>query len=152
MKTRKGQAAAEFLMTYGWAILVVLGAIGALTYFGVLDIASFLPQRCGFPPGFDCIGFAQINASGNTVTFVLANNYGSDVEIQGVRSPDPDDDCEPSSWQGCEGINCPWEPGTFNVSNNEKITLELSCTSIMEGRFKADLLLDFKDQNTGLVV
>ena len=27
---RKGQAAMEFLMTYGWAILVVLAAIGAL--------------------------------------------------------------------------------------------------------------------------
>lgn len=32
----KGQAAMEFLMTYGWAILVVLACIGALTYFGVL--------------------------------------------------------------------------------------------------------------------
>lgn len=27
----------EFLMTYGWAILVVLVAIWALTYFGVFD-------------------------------------------------------------------------------------------------------------------
>ncbi len=27
----------EFLMTYGWAILIVLIAIGALTYFGVFD-------------------------------------------------------------------------------------------------------------------
>ena len=30
---RKSQAAMEFLMTYGWAILVVLVAIGALAYF-----------------------------------------------------------------------------------------------------------------------
>lgn len=36
-RNRKGQAAMEFLMTYGWAILVVLAAIGALAYFGVLS-------------------------------------------------------------------------------------------------------------------
>lgn len=37
MKQKKAQAAMEFLMTYGWAILVVLVAIGALAYFGVID-------------------------------------------------------------------------------------------------------------------
>lgn len=31
----RGGAVMEFLMTYGWAILVVLVAIGALAYFGV---------------------------------------------------------------------------------------------------------------------
>jgi hypothetical protein len=29
----------EFLMTYGWAILVVIAAFAALIYFGVLDPA-----------------------------------------------------------------------------------------------------------------
>ena len=42
---RKGQAALEFLMTYGWAILVVLAAIAALAYFGVLSPDRFLPEN-----------------------------------------------------------------------------------------------------------
>ena len=47
METRKrAQAAMEFLMTYGWAILVVLIAIGALAYFGVLNPDRFLPEKC----------------------------------------------------------------------------------------------------------
>jgi len=33
--------AIEFLLTYGWAILVVLLVIGALAYFGVLDTDTF---------------------------------------------------------------------------------------------------------------
>ena len=37
IKHKKSQAAMEFLMTYGWAILVVLAAIAALAYFGVLN-------------------------------------------------------------------------------------------------------------------
>lgn len=37
MKNKKGQAAMEFLMTYGWAILTGLIAIGVLAYFGVFS-------------------------------------------------------------------------------------------------------------------
>lgn len=34
----------EFLMSYGWVILIVLIAIGALVYFGVLNPQNFLPS------------------------------------------------------------------------------------------------------------
>lgn len=50
---KRGQAALEFLMTYGWAILVVLVAIGALTYFGVRP-ASVLPEKCILQAGMTC--------------------------------------------------------------------------------------------------
>ena len=53
-KMKKGQAAMEFLMTYGWAILVVLVAIGALAYFGVLDPNRLLPARCTVELPFSC--------------------------------------------------------------------------------------------------
>src|SRR3989339_453464 len=57
MITRKSQAALEFLMTYGWAILVVLVAIGALAYFGVLSPDKFLPAKCQLPAGIACTDF-----------------------------------------------------------------------------------------------
>lgn len=44
MKSNKSQAAMEFLMTYGWAILIVLIAIGALAYFGVLIPDRYLSE------------------------------------------------------------------------------------------------------------
>ena len=45
MKSRKSQAALEFIMTYGWAILVVLVAVGwALIGFGVLSPCKFYPE------------------------------------------------------------------------------------------------------------
>ena len=40
MKQRKGQAAMEFLMTYGWAILAAIIAIGALAAFGVFNMGN----------------------------------------------------------------------------------------------------------------
>ena len=51
---RKGQAAMEFLMTYGWAILVVLIVIGALGYFGVLNPSIMLPEKCTLQLGLNC--------------------------------------------------------------------------------------------------
>jgi len=60
---KKGQAALEFLMTYGWAILVVLAAIGALAYFGVLDPGAYLPSKCIATPGLSCVEKPQVLAS-----------------------------------------------------------------------------------------
>lgn len=34
----------EFTMTYGWAILVVLVAVGALAYFGILGPIKYTPE------------------------------------------------------------------------------------------------------------
>ncbi len=42
MKNKKAELdIIEFLLTYGWAILIVLIAIGALAYFGVLSPEDF---------------------------------------------------------------------------------------------------------------
>ena len=47
-KSRKSQAALEFLMTYGWAVLVVLVVIGVLAYFGVLNPCRFYPESSDY--------------------------------------------------------------------------------------------------------
>jgi len=51
----KGQSALEFLVTYGWAFLVILIMIGALSYFGVMDPARYLPDYCILGSGFTCV-------------------------------------------------------------------------------------------------
>lgn len=45
-KNKKGQAAIEFLMTYGWMLLVVL-IVGALI-FSFVDFGSLLPNKVEF--------------------------------------------------------------------------------------------------------
>ena len=76
---RKGQAALEFLTTYGWAFLVILVMIGALAYFGVLNPSKILPGRCMFSPELQCVEFKVIgNQSNNGVLkFRVINNIGS---------------------------------------------------------------------------
>lgn len=51
---KKGQAALEFLTTYGWAFLVILVAIGGLSYFGVFDMGRLLPEGCKLDTNLVC--------------------------------------------------------------------------------------------------
>lgn len=75
---RKGQAAMEFLMTYGWAILVVLVAIGALAYFGVLSPQKYLPTSCTISDQFACPEY-KVNSAAGTVQLVVQNGKGADL-------------------------------------------------------------------------
>ncbi len=81
-KPKKSQAAMEFLMTYGWAILVVLAAIAALAYFGVLSPEKFLPEKCLVETGFTCIS-SKVESSQSTI--VLQNSYGRSVVIDNIQ-------------------------------------------------------------------
>src|SRR3989338_3584712 len=71
----------EFLMTYGWAILVVLVAIGALAYFGVLNPSRFLPSSCTITPGIAC---TEHKATSAGVTLLLQNGMGQDLTVSTI--------------------------------------------------------------------
>ncbi|MBI3035198.1 hypothetical protein HYY71_02650 [Candidatus Woesearchaeota archaeon] len=81
--TRKGQAALEFLTTYGWAFLVILIMIGTLAYFGILSPSKILPNRCNIGPEFECVDY-QISAATNEFKLRLKNNVGEPIIIQSI--------------------------------------------------------------------
>lgn len=78
---RLSQAALEFLMTYGWAILVVLISIVVLAYFGVLSPDNFLTEKCVLPAGLACLDF---NVEAYRVILVLQNGFGESTTINQV--------------------------------------------------------------------
>ena len=81
--TRKGQAAIEFLITYGWAITAAMVVIGALVYFGITNPATSLPDKCVFSNGFDCKDF-QITAS--TLKVKVVNIAGQTIFGSGATT------------------------------------------------------------------
>lgn len=80
----------EFLMTYGWAILVVLIAIGALSYFGVLSPEKFLPEKCVISSGSGlfCDEFTS-SSSADTVTIRLKNILTESTWVDSVSMDAP---------------------------------------------------------------
>ena len=144
---KKGQAAMEFLMTYGWAILVVIAAIAALAYFGVLDPAKLLPERCVFPAGMDCIGKAITTT---TVTVSLRNNQGFPVTIQDLA-------VSGTACAGAEELAVGATNDVFatvanqSVSNNEVFKARVTCSGLTAGnKFDEDFTVTFRNTESGL--
>jgi len=75
MKGRKGQAAMEYLMTYGWAILIVIIVVAALWAMGVFTVSA--PVACS--PCFSYFAFVDY-ADG---TLVMRNGP-QDISINSV--------------------------------------------------------------------
>ena len=80
MRNKKAQAAMEFLMTYGWALIVVMVAIGALAYLGVLNPNRFLPEGCVLGPGLNC-EYQKITESGNSIQMRVTNGFGRSIDF-----------------------------------------------------------------------
>ena len=80
---KRSQAALEFIMTYGWAILVVLVAIGALAYFGVLSPDKFLPAKCTLQAGLACIDH---KATATSLRIIFKNSLGYDVTVTDIKA------------------------------------------------------------------
>ena len=76
---KRGQAALEFLTSYGWAILVVLVMIGALSSFGILTPGTFLPERCNIDPSFSCVEYNALKEQGQ-VNVILRNQLGLTID------------------------------------------------------------------------
>jgi len=71
----------EFLMSYGWVLLVALVAIGTLAYFGVLNLQMFLPENCVFDAssGLFCEDFTADDV--NDITLRIKNVLDKSVTI-----------------------------------------------------------------------
>ncbi len=73
---KSGQAAMEFLMTYGWALLIVLVAIAVLAAMGVFSGARFGATICLLQPAFSCDGVVRNNGE---VQVQLTQGTGTDL-------------------------------------------------------------------------
>ena len=75
-KRLKAQSAMEYLMTYGWAILIIAVVLGALFSLGVFSGSSLLGTSCVAGPGFYC---QNPVLAGGKLTFSFGQNTGATV-------------------------------------------------------------------------
>jgi uncharacterized protein (UPF0333 family) len=130
---KKAQAAMEFLMTYGWAILVVLAAIGALAYFGVLSPDRFLPEKCTLPAGIACLDFKD---NGAAIQMSIQNGAGFDMSNVSVTI------------DGCTGVAIGTIYGNA-LANGQKDTYDVTCAP-GNGKFKGNVNFNYTNQQTGM--
>ena len=128
----KGQAAMEFLMTYGWAILVVLAAIAALAYFGVLSPEKLLPEKCVLQPGLACVSH---KVEPTKVTLVISNGLGRTITINSIDVG------------GCSSFFSE----TMLSGAQQTFVIGGSCSNgAAKEKFKADITLGYTEKETSL--
>ncbi len=123
MISKKGQAAMEFLMTYGWAILTVLIVIGALAYFGVLNPGRLLPPKCTMPTGISCDDYI-VSGNDDTISLRLTNGLGRDIQVTNISAV-------PSSANSATSVICNWTTGQL-VQNGGQLDLTIPDCTIAE--------------------
>ncbi|HLC73872.1 MAG TPA: hypothetical protein VJH20_04530 [Candidatus Nanoarchaeia archaeon] len=84
MQQKKGQAAMEFLMTYGWAILAAIVAIGVLAYFGVFSPGNLTGSSAIVNNPFYASSWQATSGSESNITLELINNGGDTVMVTNV--------------------------------------------------------------------
>ncbi len=78
----KGQASIEYLMTYGWAILVLAIVITVLFLNGFINPKGNVKQFCLLPPQIGCSNFiSYLKNNQNIVMLNLTNNLGYKAKI-----------------------------------------------------------------------
>jgi uncharacterized protein (UPF0333 family) len=138
LKSNKSQAALEFLMTYGWAILVVLVVISALAYFGVMNPQRYLPPRCVFPSGISCAS-AVVKQGSNQINLRLVNGGGGGIIISNITAV-------PGVGNSL-GFNCTAAAGpgwgtisnVYHMANGEAGDYTLNCGAIPSTMVNPDL-------------
>jgi hypothetical protein len=78
---RKGQAAMEYLMTYGWAFLVIAVVIAVLLAMGVFN----QPTSCSFDSlGFTCANMPSVTATNGMLYMRITNANTNPINVTNI--------------------------------------------------------------------
>lgn len=140
MFEKRGQAAMEFLMTYGWAILAAVIVVGVLWYL-IGNPANLLGTQFSITNPF-VKSAVSIQTSGVTMEF--RNGLGQQVSITNLNI------------SNCIGTVTPTLP--INIADGALQAFTIPCTLISGSRFKGDIVVEYmtegstvKQQSTGSV-
>jgi hypothetical protein len=78
----KLQSAIEYLISYSWAIIIIVIVLTALIGLGIFNSQSFIGQQCIVSTGFSCVHFAM-NSTG-ALFISLMQSTTTPINITGV--------------------------------------------------------------------
>ena len=131
---KKGQAAMEFLMTYGWAILAAVIAVGVLAYYGVFSPDRFVSASTVVSTPFSAIGG---NISTAAVLIEIRNDGGEALNITGTTVT------------GCGTNN-----SVMTVSASALQAINVVCSSSLRAgdTFRGDITVNYRKLGSGSTV
>ena len=85
-RTFRAQAAMEYLVTYGWALLILFVVVAYLLTSGAFSASSFAAQECVLQPDLSCSPFVIYREGPDTtLQFTLTNGLGFPINISSIN-------------------------------------------------------------------
>ncbi len=81
---RKGQGALEYLITYGWAILIIVIIGGALFALGVFNPATWGSNKRA--TGFSSLQISDWKLNSSGLTILVGNRFGDAITITNLSA------------------------------------------------------------------
>ena len=125
---KKSQAATEFLITYGWVILIALVALSALAYVGVRQ-TKVSNNICLLSSPFVCLDYSIVN---DTV-LVLITNAGAETLL------DISPHIEGQSQSNCTSVS------SMNIGEKQIIHCQISESTT---KVKGSLIINYRSENS----
>lgn len=136
----RAQAASEFLVTYGFGLLIVIGAIAVLASSIVPNIIK-VPDQCTTEPGMDCIGKPIIYQ--DNIIFSVKNSFEKQSLVQVLI-----DECAEVSAAAGKDNNV-YSLLPVNVSKNQVLKIKMNC-SFSKNKISKDMNLVFYNLKSGI--
>ena len=130
MGIRKGQAAMEYLMTYGWALVALVVVIAALMATGAFNPSYLIAEECTLQPDLSCGPQILYLDGGNPVLkFKVNNGLGYPIYIDDINIATSD------------GTNSyPWgttpSDGYIGQGGNAEVEVDLSGLNTVKGEIQ----------------
>jgi uncharacterized protein (UPF0333 family) len=134
----RGQAALEFLITYGWALAALIAAIMAITYF-TGGYKAVLPNMCDLETPFSCVEY-KVGTDG-VVILGISNNAHEDLIATNVTIY-----CNQDALEQQEFI-------TGLVREGERLNnsyVRFQCPLATGNRFRASFFVTYTPAGTGV--
>ncbi|MFA6036210.1 MAG: hypothetical protein WC759_04600 [Candidatus Micrarchaeia archaeon] len=87
MASRRGQSAVEYLVTHGWALLLLAVVLVVLYGLGIFNPSRYATEECVFQPGFGCSSYTLqrfSTAPFYKLSISFANGLGYDVKLSKI--------------------------------------------------------------------
>ena len=130
----------EYLMTYGWAILIVIIVGAALYALGIFNPATYTQSTAtGFTNFQVPTGGWQLNSSG-TLTLIVKNMAGSNIDITSVTA----------DYAGSTQSNSTVVGGTFAPGSSKTIVIEGFTSPTAGSSYSVPVTITYTNLDTGL--
>lgn len=125
------QRFAEFLVTYGWAIVIIVITIGLISYFNVYTPEDVEVESCSFGYALQCVEKPVVNFVTGDVSVLVKNKVGYGIHT--------------FSWNKGEG-DCVIQSG-FSVTDPDDASVSYVADTVLEAEDIALLQFTCGDGN-----